>query len=82
LTLTTLHNNHSAYWGGGLFAWNSGATIEGSTITENQAGQDGGGIFISSSGTGTVSIKNSTLSGNTPNAVKGTYTDLGGNAVN
>jgi predicted outer membrane repeat protein len=82
LTSTTLHNNHSAYWGGGLFAWNSGATIEGSTITENQAGQDGGGIFISSSGTGTVSIKNSTLSGNTPNAVKGTYTDLGGNAVN
>jgi predicted outer membrane repeat protein len=82
LTSLTLHNNHSAYWGGGLFVWNSGATIKGCTITENQAGQDGGGIFISSSGIGNTSIQNSTLSGNTPNAVKGTYTNLGGNTVN
>jgi len=61
--------------GGGVY--NGGTlTLNNSTLTDNSAGNDGGGIF---NDRGTVSVGDSSFSGNTPDAISGGYTDEGGN---
>jgi hypothetical protein len=63
-------------------AWNSHAAIDGCTITGNQAGKGGGGVSVGPGGAESYSIKNSTLAGNTPDPVNGSYANLGGNTLN
>jgi hypothetical protein len=82
VTSSILRNNHSANWGGGFNAWDSKATLDSCTITGNQAGQGGGGVAIGPGGAESYAIKDSTLTANTPNAVSGSYANLGGNTLN
>jgi hypothetical protein len=82
VTDTIIRNNHCANWGGGFNAWNSKAALDGCTITGNQAGQGGGGVAVGPGGAESYAIKNSTVTGNTPNAVSGSYANQGGNTLN
>lgn len=60
ITDTTISNNSSGAFGGGL--WNDGTMIiDGSTIAGSQTTSDGGGIWNSAS----LTISSSTISGNT-----------------
>jgi hypothetical protein len=64
--------------GGGIDVNNGTLTVSASTIRNNRAGQWGGGINTWQS---EVTIADTTITGNTPNNVSGTYSDLGGNTV-
>jgi hypothetical protein len=56
--------NHSDSNGGAIASANTVVTIDASTISQNSAGDKGGGIFMSASTTGPSLIVNSTFSGN------------------
>lgn len=63
---TTIAENEASMWGGGLEN-NAVATmvIEGSTISANTAVNKGGGIYVAGANGGSLTIINSTISGNT-----------------
>jgi hypothetical protein len=66
ITDSTISGNTATYEGGGIY--NLGKlTLKDSTVSDNKAGVDGGGIFNNG---GTVTLKDSILSGNTPNDCK------------
>ena len=51
ITNTTIENNHSDKYGGGISVWGASGTLEivGSTLSGNSAAQEGGAIENSSS---------------------------------
>jgi predicted outer membrane repeat protein len=81
VTATTVRNNHGPKYGGGIHVYSCKATVDGCTITGNQSSSNGGGIYFSAGSTDTYSLKNSTVTGNSPNQVGGSYADLGGNTL-
>jgi predicted outer membrane repeat protein len=76
ISASTIRNNRGPHYGGGINLWESQATITG-----NQAISNGGGISFGGSGAEAYVLKNSTVTGNSPNQVSGSYTDLGGNTL-
>jgi hypothetical protein len=82
VSATTIRNNRGPRYGGGINLWESKATIDGCTITGNQAISSGGGVAVGGGGGAeSYSLKNSTVTGNSPDQVSGPYTDLGGNTL-
>jgi predicted outer membrane repeat protein len=82
VSATTIRNNRGPRYGGGINLWESKATIDGCTITGNQAISNGGGVAVGGAGGAeSYSLKNSTVTGNSPDQVSGPYTDLGGNTL-
>jgi predicted outer membrane repeat protein len=81
ISATTISNNRGPRYGGGINVYQCKATIDGCTITGNQSSSNGGGIYFSGGGTESYSLKNSTVTGNSPNQVGGSYADLGGNTL-
>ena len=81
----TVAENSSSGSGGGIF--NSGTlTVSDSTITANHAVTASGGGGIDNVGSGTVTIANAIVSGNTANNIAddfdgNVFTDAGGNVV-
>src|SRR5262249_16005480 len=56
------------------------ATVSGCTLTGNIAGIESGSIENRSSDASSLTVRNSTFSGNQPKAIHGAYTDGGGNS--
>jgi hypothetical protein len=75
-------SDNSAYYygGGGIYNVYGTATVTGSTLTRNSAGQYyyGGGIYNFG---GALYLGMSSVTGNTPTNIVGIYSDLGGNTV-
>ena len=82
MALTLVACSSSPASRGGFNAWNSKAVLDGCTITGNQAGQGGGGVSVGPGGAESYAIKNSTVTGNTPNPVNGSHANQGGNTLN
>jgi len=83
LSNSTLSNNSSRNYGGGIYVSGGTVTVSGCTLTANVAGSaggsiySGGGIYVSG---GTVTVSSCTLTGNSaPNAGGGIY--VGGGTV-
>jgi Right handed beta helix region len=57
--------------GGGVAVYRGSLTIESSTISDNIAGGEGGGVYTHSDSGAATTIRNSTISGNTAHAVYG-----------
>jgi hypothetical protein len=74
----TFTDNTTTGSGGGVGVVFGTATVTGCTFTNNTAAVQGGGI-ANVFGIGTLSVGTSAFSGNTPDAIFGVYTDLGGN---
>jgi predicted outer membrane repeat protein len=78
----SISKNLSLDYGGGLRASDAVVAIRSTTITLNEAQFAGGGLALDPfGGQGSYSIKDSTISGNYPDNVDGTYQDLGGNTI-
>jgi len=77
----TFRANRAGEWGGAINTWQSQAAITGCTITGNTVGKGGGGISMGPSNAAKHSLKDTTVTDNTPNNIHGQYTDLGGNVV-
>jgi predicted outer membrane repeat protein len=56
------------------------ATVSGCTLTDNIAGIESGSIENRNSDGSSLTVRNSTFSGNQPKAILGAYTDGGGNS--
>jgi hypothetical protein len=63
---STIANNSSSGQGGGLYSLASNLTLNNSAVTDNSARVRGGGIFHNPPGT--VTLTNTTISGNTTNS--------------
>jgi predicted outer membrane repeat protein len=70
--------NNDADWGGGMYCSND-PTINRCTFKNNVATNDGGGMFCNNSSNPVLS--DSTICGNTPNQISGSWTDNGGNTI-
>ena len=78
LTNCTFTGNSTSLRGGAMFNFNgSDVTIIGCTIKSNTAGE-GGGMYNSDA---TPTIHATTVCGNTPDQINGSYTDGGGNEI-
>jgi len=68
VTNSSISGNSASFYGGGIFSLDSTLIIiTDSIVSDNQAGDDGGGIHSR----GTVTVTNSTISGNSANSGKG-----------
>jgi hypothetical protein len=81
----TVTGNLSESSGGGIYN-NANLVVSDSTLSANAAATAFSGGGIDNSGSGTVALANSVLSGNTSNSVSddfagGAYTDSGGNII-
>jgi hypothetical protein len=72
---STLSGNSAGSDGGGIYTFGPAATVSSTTLSGNTAGYGGGGIYNA----WTLTVSNSTFSGNTPDNIEGPYTDGGGN---
>jgi parallel beta-helix repeat protein len=80
ITGCEISDNTATNNGGGISCHDdSSPTITGCEISDNTATNNGGGIFCSSSSSPT--LLNSTVCGNSPNQIVGSYSDYGGNTV-
>ena len=61
-------NNGSTTNGGGIAVFSGNVTIDGSTISNNRADKDGGGIFNSDFSPGMITVTNSSMTQNTANS--------------
>jgi len=69
----------SEFGGGGLCCYTSSPSLSDCVIKANSAANDGGGIFSGESSS--PSLTNSTVCGNDPNQIVGSWSDNGGNAI-
>ncbi len=67
---TSFDGNSASKWGGGLYNDRSDANLTRVTVSNNTASLDGAGLYVGGS-SGTLSVVNSTLSGNTATGVGG-----------
>jgi predicted outer membrane repeat protein len=62
---STINDNTSSLWAGGIYSWDGDLTVADSEISNNQAADWGGGIFISGDhNTFTLSLDNVLFAGN------------------
>jgi len=72
-------NHATAYWGGGLYlnGLNGAFSMTNTTVANNTAAEDGGGVSIDSSGSATsVTVTDSTISGNVSSADGGGWAEF------
>jgi hypothetical protein len=79
---TNFESNSATLYGGGMNFWECTATVSDSRVTKNTTASSGGGIqFGGAPGNSSYSLGTTIFSENAPNAVVGTYTNLGGNSL-
>ncbi len=78
----TVRNGVGGLYGGGIYISNSSPIITNSIITNNDA-DNGAGIYLTTAGSATVTIKDSTVSNNITSALEGggLYLGSGGSAM-
>jgi hypothetical protein len=77
---TRFESNSASLYGGGMNFWECSATVTDCNLTKNTTASNGGGIqFGGAPANVSYSVGTTTFSENTPNAMTGNYTNLGGN---
>jgi len=79
LTNCTFESN-TAINGSGMYNYSSSPTLDNCTFTSNTAAEYGGGMYNGDSD-GNPTLTDTTVCGNTPDQIYGSWTDNGGNTI-